>query len=530
VTDPLPIPDHLKNLPEITADEIRKMTEEGNVRFEGKVVQGDALEALHGALFKGVSVHVERSLIDGDLDFTKGPKVELEEVERFFPKLKEALSVRKQDREKRPFIIKPLGTEKFPQEHKEGFTGTLRDVKMVVLVRGSLIIERSTINGRVLAERTAFLSLSFIMSRFNLMVSFWGAKFVGEVSFEQAIFVKGAIFDGSHFVERADFEFTDFEEWVTFGGSTFVEWVTFDFATFGHGPYFFHVIFGKGVSFDHATFEEDAYFLGATFEGPTVFRGRGAVEETNGIGKPEDNFLFKGDVNFAAVTFKAPVDVIFERVDLSQAYFRETHLDRVRFIDVKWDEIDGRRALHNERNLKKEDYGLLAQLYRQLKKNYEEERDYPGAGDFHYGEMEMTRKQYRRAEKWYDWLFTLEPQDEGKSKKFRWNPNWFNLLLTTVYKHFSGYGEKPGLAFVWIGVILIVPALVYFIEKLVVTPNSGLVSSFAESLTESLAYMTVRLAQKPFSAWGKVFKLLQAILGPFQIALVALALRRKFRR
>ena len=32
-------------------------------------------------------------------------------------------------------------------------------------------------------------------------------------------------------------------------------------------------------------------------------------------------------------------------------------------------------------------YSLIAELYRQLKKNYDDRRDYWTAGDFHYGEM-----------------------------------------------------------------------------------------------------------------------------------------------
>lgn len=37
------------------------------------------------------------------------------------------------------------------------------------------------------------------------------------------------------------------------------------------------------------------------------------------------------------------------------------------------------------------DYGLIAQLYQQLKKNYDDHLDYWAADHFHYGEMEMQR-------------------------------------------------------------------------------------------------------------------------------------------
>jgi len=392
--------------------------------------------------------------------------------------------------------------------HSVSFDGTIFD--------GDTNFDLATFRDRALFTGTKFRAdTSFENTRFGINVSFSHAHFSGDVTFSGAIFDNELIFEETHFIGDASFLKAIFGQRTSFELATFNKESTFDDTTFG-----------DGVLFDRTSFKANVGFTRAIYKGSVAFQGRRKQE-----GDDDDKPVFHAVVKFNEVNFQAPEKVRFQTISLKKASFLNTRLDRVRFVDVNWDERDKRRALYDERAAKNEgDYELVAQLYRQLKKNYEEERDYPGAGDFYYGEMEMMMKQYRRSEKWYDWLFALEPQDEGKSKKLRWNPNWFNALLTTVYKRLSGYGEKPGLAFVWIGVILLVPALVYFIEKLVVTPNSGLVSSFAESLTESLAYMTVRLAQKPFSAWGKVFKLLQAILGPFQIALVALALRRKFRR
>src|ERR1019366_293245 len=54
---------------------------------------------------------------------------------------------------------------------------------------------------------------------------------------------------------------------------------------------------------------------------------------------------------------------------------------------------------HDERN-----YGLIAELYQQLKKNYDDRKDYWTAGDFHYGELEMKRKSSPRTNKLWRWL------------------------------------------------------------------------------------------------------------------------------
>ena len=81
-------------------------------------------------------------------------------------------------------------------------------------------------------------------------------------------------------------------------------------------------------------------------------------------------------------------------------------------------------------------YGLIAELYQQLKKNFDDRRDYWTAGDFHWGEMEMKRlsSQYR-------------------NPLVRWLHR--NLGLTAFYKYASEYGESYGRPAVWLGIILL---------------------------------------------------------------------------
>ena len=63
---------------------------------------------------------------------------------------------------------------------------------------------------------------------------------------------------------------------------------------------------------------------------------------------------------------------------------------------MKWPEIGGRFRVYDE-DVELSDgetrpWALIEQLYRQLKQNYEDRRDYERARDFHYGEEEMRRK------------------------------------------------------------------------------------------------------------------------------------------
>ncbi|MCH7922668.1 MAG: hypothetical protein IH975_06520 [Nitrospinae bacterium] len=231
-------------------------------------------------------------------------------------------------------------------------------------------------------------------------------------------------------------------------------------------------------------------------------------------------------------------EVRFQTVNLSQARFLHTPLEKVQFFDVEWNKKirPGRRALYEEEVAREEEWELVRQLYLQLKKNYEEARDYPTAGEFHYGEMEMTLTQGQGAvKKWVNYLvrmllrrsedveITMEERRDGRRKLF-------DVLLLRVYKALSGYGEKPGRALLWATGFLLVPAICYSLGEVTFDPSSTVLDSFVDYLARSLGFMTFRLHLTPNEHWAKLLMVGQAILGPIQLALTALALRRKFRR
>lgn len=342
-------------------------------------------------------------------------------------------------------------------------------------------------------------------------------------------FIAGRIRGQRVVFPRIIYHGTIFEKEASFFQATFGDRAFFSYAAFGDQADFRRATFGDGVSFEGATFGDRASFEGAIFKGSACFLGG----VPRGRKRPP---VFLGEADFRGMELQDPENVRFQHVNLPQARFLNTRLDKVQFIYVDWyDRSDGKKALYDEKFVEEEgDYELVARLYRQLKKNYEEQKDYPGAGDFHYGEMEMTLRQYRRAEKWYDWLFALEPRGKGRWRRIQFNTHWFNALLTTSYKRLSGYGEKPGLAIIWAGFILFIPAMVYWLDKLLFAKPSvdiyKFYRAFVDSLTDSFGYMTLRLTEKPGYIWSNSIKLIQAILGPIQIALAALALRRKFRR
>jgi len=82
-----------------------------------------------------------------------------------------------------------------------------------------------------------------------------------------------------------------------------------------------------------------------------------------------------------------------EKIRFKNAHFRHTQ-NRLFNREYLADEVRNEIIL-NEKDLLTYDSDYIHQveiLYRQLKVNFEEQRDYARAGEFHYGEMEMQRK------------------------------------------------------------------------------------------------------------------------------------------
>ncbi len=265
-------------------------------------------------------------------------------------------------------------------------------------------------------------------------------------------------------------------------------------------------------------------------------------------------------VVFEAVSLSKPELVKFHHLDLSRWSFLNTDLQRIDFDDVTWGTYpnlitllrkraglrkwEGRHLPHGllfrllrlrmkftQRRLalyeethyleqcNKDTIAGIEHLYRHLKQNYENQRDYSRAGDFYYGEMEMKRLQR----------------------------NWLGQIPFWIYRFLSGYGERYGQAFtVLMGMILLFGMLFMFAgfidngmqvsvhRALVPEPSEWweTLKDFGKSLVYSAESMT--LFHQPnitfASFWGKLAELAASVLGILQIALFGLALKRRFKR
>lgn len=177
------------------------------------------------------------------------------------------------------------------------------------------------------------------------------------------------------------------------------------------------------------------------------------------------------------------------------------NLRELRLINVRWSDV----ALETELQMLAETdapHELLARTCRELAANAEESRDYPLANNFYYWSMEALRK-----------------------------AGWRKLgVIRTMYGALSGYGVRVRRAFLVLLGIWAAFALFYILVPS--SPFSGFsVSDFGEAIVYSLGAMA-RLNPKPQPdpGWFQLLVTVEGLVGPLQIALLLLAIRRQVMR
>jgi len=320
---------------------------------------------------------------------------------------------------------------------------------------------------------------------------------VGDFNFRGALFCGDVLMGGQ--IKRASFRDATFNGMANFNSATFNDRADFTFVTFNGNAVFRLATFNGPADFTSATFTKDGDFLEATFDDEALFDELSKKREK---GKVADD---KVELDFRGAIFEKPGKIRFQDSNMSRVYFLYADVRNVGFVNVIWP-----RRLLDERIVTKEKYPHVEILYRQLRQNYEDQRNYPDAWNFYYGEMQMRRK----AKWWRRFLPSLE----------------------TLYWLSSGYGQRPVWAFAWIVVLFMLFTWLYWLGGLQLQPpHSGSVIvvhtagaaflHFAEVLTFSRAGTYAPVSP----GWSSV-GVVQTMVMPIQLALFALAATRKFQR
>ncbi|MFZ0911703.1 MAG: pentapeptide repeat-containing protein [Candidatus Korobacteraceae bacterium] len=337
----------------------------------------------------------------------------------------------------------------------------------------------------------------FDHAQFTQKANFEEAAFTQDAIFSHATFGQNAIFDRATFVQSAYFYGVTFTEKAHFCRARFMQDANFEEATFTQEACFLLAEFTQKANFKKATFAEVVHFIQAQFSASaafreTIFRGdkkrlEARLKELGLKLEPETDDTLPGPV-FSLAQFFHPEAIVFYKTYLGQALFHNCDISRVTFSSVEWrrrkpggkrmvfeevvglgypltrdlevqqdNEDDKKNAVDSDaaEHLKagkndhdERDYGLIAELYQQLKKNYDDRKDYWTAGDFHYGEMEMKRRHSSSRRGWVRWLHE-------------------NFGLAAWYRRFSAYGESYLRPFLWW-------LIVFFLFALLLYPLAGL--------------------------------------------------------
>ena len=399
--------------------------------------------------------------------------------------------------------------------------------------------------------------VNFSKHTFKKHVKFESAKFIGIANFEDAKFLNGANFRHAEFSGKggAYFNGTKFfgDESADFMGANFSGKMGSNFigATFSGN---------LGANFHWAKFsgEGGVTFTDAKFSGEGGANFKSAVFScTKSADFTFAEFFCEDRISFEDVTFEKDCIIYFERIKVKypkNLFFRNAYLGNTIFFqtdveDFNFKNVKFRKLPHDKLNWMKriftirrealmdeigDKFGVIFYptkidekyfsqveiIYRQLKRNFEEKRDYAKAGDFHFGEMEMKRLQ---------------------KSKFK---QYFSLIA--FYKYFSGYGQKWVMALFWfLGFV----ALFSFLNLNWLQPiqeNKSTVNSEAESnseqidkpvaISDAIIYtintMTLRKDTRFEITCSNVllFVIFQSVVGPTMLALMLLAIRRQFRR
>jgi uncharacterized protein YjbI with pentapeptide repeats len=399
----------------------------------------------------------------------------------------------------------------------------------------------------------------FLNASFTQEAYFSHAKFAQLAVFYGATFAQKAYFSDATFAQKARFFHAKFAQAADFSGTKFVQEANFYDVKFAREAPFSGAEFAQAADFSDAKFAQKANFYDAKFMASADFR------ETT---FRKDKKLSPGPV-FCMAEFSHPEAIVFYKTYLGQALFHNCDVSKVTFSSVEWRRRkgSGRRMLFEEEvdlNRKpahalepsgdchdERDYGLIAEIYQQLKKNYDERKDYWTAGDFHYGEMEMKRLHSRSRRPWVRWLHR-------------------NLGLVAWYKYVSSHGESYLRPLLALAIVLVIFTVLYPLAGLSLGKPAAQVSAtvaqqasppvaasevsywhFAEFLREypgrkwiggfaffghslmttlGVAVLQKELRYEPAYPWGRALALVQLLLTSTLIALYLLALRRQFRR
>lgn len=347
---------------------------------------------------------------------------------------------------------------------------------------------------------------------------------------------------------------------VRFTGAKFLSWVTFSSIWFENSVFFDGVVFSERVEFSHVEFLKyatfsNARFLGgvtitAIFHGETQFRNIFFSPDHPGRFQPyfpsEEYSMFKEATYFTGVNF--PRSITFQNINLSNVSFSGSNLEEFRLLECSFKRVHGRYELFDERRvfeksgglIPKTYFGIVEDMYRQLKFNFETRNDWQNATEFFVSQMEIKRLRLKieandlkiRKEIWSGTNNFPLPQTTFLQKISNrlpridthiWWRNSLDRFFLVGFDLISRYGEQPDRALLWISSVLLLGTCGIFLAQCFSWNDSLLTTVRAVTFQQENGFDFLNHSTQWIIT---LLRIASAILLP----LFLLALRRRFKR
>ncbi|WP_024773054.1 pentapeptide repeat-containing protein [Aquimarina macrocephali] len=326
-------------------------------------------------------------------------------------------------------------------------------------------------------------------------VDFQGAIFLSNVMLSEIIFQKYVNLSHTIFSEEAHFKMCVFTQDVLMERASFKANVNFASSQFkgqflAYESEFLQNVFFRGAKFedlldiDNVLFSHVALFQRAEFN-KTIVR----------------NLMNKPELDFRNAVL--PASLIFRRVNLTNTIFTQSDVAEVQFKECDWGEAS-RIVLRDEQQEDKTigHYAGLEEIYRQLKKNFDGNKDWELSGKAYVSEMEMRKKRLWKQGDYFHWL------------------------IYAFYDVFGGYTQNLKKPIFWLFRLIVVFSCIYYpIDQSVQWAiQRGIYGALPKLITIDIP------EELQFSGYWLIALNIETILGSTFLVFFILALRKRFKQ
>lgn len=402
-----------------------------------------------------------------------------------------------------------------------------------------------------LSANSTFNSINFRNCIFST-VNFANAEFHKSVVFFKTSF-QTAHFEGATFKSNAQFQETVFTEDVFFDGT---EFGSRDGNRITSGQAHFdgaHFKEDSRVFFNNTWFSYHAHFNYVKFSGYVFFTGN---EDNPVFDSIFENHAFGHLLKVSESTFDKPEKVYFHTVRLRPSWFVNLFIDlrKCNFVNIEWSDenrkpitIQGELKNLGERFYKINSKKLLIIVFRQLAENAETNSRFEEASKFR--QMAFETEWLDKNASVDNWVNNILNANETLKSTFGTSEAKVDMLaplkatvqliyqflfnfdfLHPLYRILSFYGES------WRRAFIVLSFIVVFSGILFVTPLCTFVKDRHglggwEAFFYSLRVAALQRPEpQPENDFAKGIITIEGIFAPIQVALLALAIRRKFMR